>query len=279
MTCADWRAVAGFALLAVGAVTGALWVYTAHLPIGPGPWLRAPIWVPIVTALSLVVGIGFVFFSRLFRPASYASILRHASRDILAAMENHSNALERIVSKPDDRATSLARIGDGVEDVARTLHRRCDRIEDLVVMASTATSSPREVDSAGPEPDFGEIPATAEDLEYELKAAWKRYRDRGDGHFRAHGLRDELASAAVDVVVRGLDGPAGVGVLVVENPDATESGFFVVPDFSKPAKSVDYWFENKGSRALGALIDEVIVVAQGRFSESGVEVVKRGSVA
>ena len=264
------KALVGFGLLAAGTLTGAGWLGFGDLLPGARPWL------PVAIAVLVVAGIGCLFFSR---PKPYTSMLAEASRDVIAALEGHRDQLERIATLPAHLGTSLERIGEQVGDLAHRLDRHGNRLEKLTMELVEARQQ-RGTDPAGLEPPSGKgDSAPRPDLGHELKVAWKRYRDGGDGHFNAEGFKVELDSAGIDVDVRGLDGQAGHAVLVIDDPRAGDRSFFVVPDFNKSPKSAEHWFEDESSRRLGGRTDELRKLARGRWSENGPEIVERGSVA
>lgn len=264
------KAPVGFGLLAAGILTGAVWLGFGDLLPGARPWF------PVAVAVFVVAGIGCLFFSR---PKPFTSVLAEASRDVVVALENHGDRLERIATLPERLDTSLEHIGEQVGDLAHRLDRQCNLLEGLAMELVEATQQ-KGAGSTGLEPPSGkDNSAPCPDLGRELKVAWKRYRDGGDGHFNAKGLKAELASAGIDVDVRGLDGRAGHAVLVVDDPWANDRSFFVVPDFNKSPKSAEHWFTDESSRRLGGRTDELRKLARGRWSENGPEVVERGSVA
>ena len=103
--------------------------------------------------------------------------------------------------------------------------------------------------------------------------------DRGDGHFNAKGFKAKLADAGIDVEVRGLDGEAGNAVLMIDDPQASDGSFFVVPDFTRSPSDVRHWFDDESSGRLGRRTNELKRLARGKWSENGTEVVERGNVA
>ena len=263
------KALVGFGLLAAGSLTGAVWLGFGDVLPGARPWL------PVAMMVLVVAGIGCLFFSR---PEPSASLAR-ASRDVVAALEDHRDQLERIATLPERIGSSLEGIGEQVGDLAHRLDHHGNRLERLAMELVKVTQH-QNTDPAGLEPPIEKGDSTPRpDLGHELKVAWQRYRDGGDGHFNAKGFKVELASAGIDVDVRGLDGQAGNAILVIDDPWASDRGFFVVPDFNKSPKSAAHWFEDESSRRLGSRTDELRKLARGRWSENGPEIVERGRVA
>lgn len=267
------KALVGFVLLAAAALTGAVWLGFGDLLPGARPWL------PVSVAALVVAGVASFFFSR---PEPQESVLAKTSCDIAAALKDHREQLECIAVLPERLGASLERLGEQVGDLGGRLDRHGDRLERLAIELVEAGRRP----GAGPdglEPPSGQREpddsTPRPDLEQELKGAWKRYRDGGDGYFNAQGFKAELANAGIDVDVRGLDGEAGTAVLLIDDPRAGDRSFFVVPDFNRSPKSAEYWFEDESSRRLGGRTDKLKKLARGKWSENGPEVVEKGSVA
>ena len=269
MNAMGWKALVGFGLLAAGALTGALWLGFGDFLPGARPWL------PVAMTVLVVAGVGCLFFAR---PEPSASMLAKASRDVVAVLEDHRDQLERIATLPERLGSSLERIGEQVGDLAHRLDRHGARLERLARELMEVRQQQGTV-PAGLEPPSGQGSIPRPDLGHELKVAWKRYRDGGDGHFNAQGFKIQLASAGIEVDVRDLDGQAGHAVLVVDDPWASDRSFFVVPDFNKSPKSAEHWFEDESSRRLGGRTDELRELARGRWSENGPEMVEKGRVA
>ena len=260
------KALVGFVLLAAAALTGAVWLGFGDLLPGARPWL------PVSVAALVVAGVACFFFSR---PEPQESVLAKTSRDIAAALKDHREQLERIAILPERLGASLERLGDQVGDLGGRLERLAI---ELVEAGSRPEARPDglEPPSRQGEPDE---PTPRPDLKQELKGAWKRYRDDGDGHFNAQGFKAELANAGFDVDVRRLDGAAGSAVLTIDDPQAGDRSFFVVPDFNRSPKSAEHWFEDESSRRLGGRTDKLKKLARGKWSQNGPEVVEKGSVA
>ncbi len=263
------RARVGFGLMAAGALIGAV-------PLGFGDLLpTARPWFPIAVAAFVVAGSACLFFSR---PDSHASILAKASRDIVAALERHNDELKHLATLSEQVGGSLERVAEQVGDVGSRLDHLGNRLERLATETADAGQQPEPTPSDPPSGTAATTPHP--DLGQELKRAWERYRDGGDGHFNAEGFTAELAKAGIDADVRGLDGEAGRAVLAIVDPDAGDRSFFVVPDFSKSPKSAQHWFKDESSGTLGGRTDELRTLARGRWSENGSEeVVDMGTVA
>lgn len=267
------KGLAGFVLLGAAALTGAVWLGFGDLPPGVRTWL------PVSVAALAVAGSACLFFSR---PEPDESVSAMTLRDIAATLKDHREQLERIAILREHLGTSLERLGEQLGDLGGRLDRHGDRLERLAIELVEAGRR-SEAGSDGLVPPSGQSerdePPSRADLPQELKEAWKRYRDGGDGHFNAPGFKDELANAGIDLNVRRLDGAAGSAVLTIDDPWAGDRSFFVVPDFNRSPKSAEHWFEDESSRRLGGRTDKLRKLARGKWSQNGPEVVEKGSVA
>ncbi len=112
-----------------------------------------------------------------------------------------------------------------------------------------------------------------------LIRCWRRYRDEGDGHFRAAGLRAELTESGFAVeVLEGRDLGVGDDVLVVPT-GALDGACYLVPSFAKSPGAVGRWFEDRGDRSLSRRVNDVAELAEGRRTEDGVLEVRKGAVS
>ena len=264
------NALVGFCLVAAGTLIGAIWMGFGDLLPGARPWL------PAAVAVLAIAGVAFLLFPQ---PEPRASISERASREVATALEANRDQLERISTLPERLGTPLERISEQLREMANRLDRHDHRLERLTMELVEAgqrrgtgqafLEPPSETGDPAPRPDFGK----------ELREAWERYRDDGDGHFNAMGFKAELASVGIDVDVCELNRETGHAVLAIDDPWASDRSFFVVPDFNKSPKSAAHWFEDESSRRLGGRTDELKKLARGRWSESGPEIVEKGSVA
>jgi len=150
------------------------------------------------------------------------------------------------------------------------------------------TSAPGSEDrglAGGGRPSFGgshsdsEAPASAVLDAEALEECWRRYRDDGDGHFRADGLRAELAGSGFpNKVIEGRDLGAGDHVLVIQT-GASGGHCYLVPSFVEAPAAVEPWFEDRGVHSLSRRVNEIRVLAEGTCSADGVELVKKGVVS
>lgn len=112
-----------------------------------------------------------------------------------------------------------------------------------------------------------------------LEACWRRYRDEGDGHFRADGLRAELLKAGLpNDVIEGRDIGAGKHVLVVHT-GSPGGRCYVVPSFVEAPTAVKAWFEDRGADMLSRRVNDIQELAVGKRKAYGVELVKKGAVS
>ncbi|MDE2973580.1 MAG: hypothetical protein OXU64_02490 [Gemmatimonadota bacterium] len=265
------KALVGFGFVATGILTGAVWAGFGDLLPATRPWL------PVVIAALVVAGVACFLFPR---PESHASVLARASQDVVVALKGHRDQLERIAALPERLGTPLEHIGEQMGELAHRLDRHDTRMERLAMELMEAGQH-RGTGQAVPESpsETGEEPTPRPDFGKELMEAWKRYRDDGDGHFNAEGFKAALANTGIDADVRGLDGQPGQAVLMICDPWANDRSFFVVPDFSKSPRSAERWFEDESGGALGGRTEELRKLGRGRWSESGPEMVEKGSVA
>ena len=203
------------------------------------------------------------------------------------------DAAER-VSRGDSRARAAAeRCGSPEER-----HRRVDRpahgsvpgrvAAEVLAGDGVPTSAPGNEgrDSAsGDRTSFGgrhadpEAPASSVLDAEALEECWRRYRDEGDGHFRADGLRAELAKNGFpNQVLEGRDFGVGDHVLVVRT-GASGGHCYLVPSFVEAPAAVEPWFEDRGVHSLSRRVNEIRVLAEGSCSADGVELVKKGVVS
>ena len=123
-----------------------------------------------------------------------------------------------------------------------------------------------------------ELQPSAELSKDDLIRCWRRYLAEGDGHFRADGLRAELAESGFRVaVMEGRDVGAGDHVLVVPT-GATDGTCYVVPSFAKSPRAVEGWFDDRGDGGLSRRVGEVVDLAEGRRTVRGIELVRKGAV-
>ena len=127
---------------------------------------------------------------------------------------------------------------------------------------------------------FSGAPCSSEVLDPStLIGCWRRYRDEGDGHFRADGLREELTECGFALeVIEGRDLGAGDDVLIVPT-GAAGGACFLVPSFAKAPDAVGRWFEDRGDRSLSRRINHITEVAEGRRTADGIELVRKGAVS
>ena len=125
----------------------------------------------------------------------------------------------------------------------------------------------------------GDVPAHPVLSPDALIRCWRRYRDEGDGHFRADGLRSELmASGFTMEVIEGRDLGVGEDVLVVPT-GAPDGACYLVPSFAKSPGAVGRWFEDRGDRSLSRRVNDLAELAEGRHTADEVLEVRKGAVS
>ena len=125
----------------------------------------------------------------------------------------------------------------------------------------------------------GDLPVPAVLGPDALIRCWRRYRDEGDGHFRADGLCAELTESGFAMeVFEGRDLGAGDDVLIVSTgaPDGT---CYLVPSFAKSPGAVGNWFEDRGDRSLSRRVNDLAELAEGRRTADGIVQVRKGVVS
>ena len=135
-------------------------------------------------------------------------------------------------------------------------------------------------DHAEPAPSVETEPEPTADLQpASLIGAWDNYRRTGDGHFNLRGLQRVLDDQGIGATVnRGDRIDAAGSVLIVETP-SRKTHFYVLPSFAKSPRAVEDWFDDNSGGALTGRTERVLQIAEGRWTEHGFEVVRRGEVA
>ena len=174
--------------------------------------------------------------------------------------------------------------GDGIDArIPAGIRRAADACNDAPA-AQSATGGPthdlappeRSGSVAGVEPEQGPV---AELQAADLIGAWDAYRRTGDGHFNPRGLQRVLDDRGIGATVSGGD-RIGLGgsVLIIET-QARQAHFYVLPSFAKSPRAVADWFDDSSGGALTGRTERVIQVAEGCWTGSGFDVVRRGGVA
>ena len=219
MTAWGGTQLIGFGLVAAGVLTGAVWLGFGNIASGSVPWF------PVALAVLVVVGTALLVFSR--RQAEGESRATSA-RDIVSALERQHGQLQRIATLPDLLDASLKNVGDRLGEVRDQVDHHGRQLEHLAL--EFAESSHTQVaDPSPPDPVDETDSEPRPDLGGELKAAWNRYRDDGDGHFNAQGFTSELSKVPIRAKVRALGERSEEAVLAIDDPHAGDRSFFVVP--------------------------------------------------
>ena len=169
----------------------------------------------------------------------------------------------------DDDAASRSAAGESTHDIGPP--------ERSGSVPGVGTSPP---DHLALPPTVGTEPEPAVELQPAgLIGAWDAYRRAGDGHFNPCGLQRVLDDRDIGATVKGGDRiAAGGSVLIVETP-SRETHFYVLPSFAKSPRAVADWFDDNSGGALTGRTERVLQIAEGRWTEPGFEVVRRGEVA
>jgi hypothetical protein len=92
----------------------------------------------------------------------------------------------------------------------------------------------------------------------QLSEVWDSYFRNGDGRFNAKGLQRQLESAGISAeVILGEQLKAGDSLLGVDFKDG--SGLlYLLPNFGKPARAVEEWFQNISTGSRVARIQRLL---------------------
>ena len=269
-------------------------------------WLNRELWgIPMGAAASvagLVSGVCLVTWAASQRSGSAAqeqngvgSLAERRSAKLCSAADRsyEANRTTRDVAETagrslgrESRATSTA-IGPRSADSALGLSELASpqRVPEATV-AQAVPAPDRETPVGVRGVDQGHVGRSSADVDTPtlltpdvLVRCWRRYRDEGDGHFRAAGLRAELTECGFTVeVLEGRDVGAGDDVLVVPT-GAPDGACYVVPSFAKSPGAVGRWFEDRGDRSLSRRVNDVADLAEGRRTEDGVLELRKGTVS
>ena len=160
-------------------------------------------------------------------------------------------------------------------------------------LGDSVAADPSELELDGEEPSRGDTP---EETGPEAKVApqtsdlvsrrdsvigaWQQYLRGGDGHFNADGLREQLKASGLELSVRtGESVGVADNVLLVEDPGHSARRFLVVPNFTKSPRAAPDWFDDVGDGVLTRRTRTIHRLAEGQWTESGFDVVEKGSIA
>ena len=204
-------------------------------------------------------------------------------------------------SASQQSASELARPGDGKE-VVREVMRASAHLdskeeqlgdgqdEPLGSYGQSTGTDPSESETRAAEPDFlgasGEIDTEDESARPDLSllresviGAWREYLRRGDGHFNADGLREQLKASGLEVSVKsGVSVGAADNVLLVEILAHSSRRFLVVPSFTKSPRAAPDWFDDASDGVLTRRTRRIHRLAEGVWTESGFDVVEKGRI-
>ena len=128
--------------------------------------------------------------------------------------------------------------------------------------------------------DSGRVAADLSVFRRSLKMTWHEYLQHGDGHFNAAGLKKHLAVTGIEARVRRGDAvKAGDNVLIVEDATRGTGQFFVVPSFTKSPRAALDWFEDASDGTLTRRTQKLSRLAEGRWTETGFVIVRKGTIA
>lgn len=107
---------------------------------------------------------------------------------------------------------------------------------------------------------------------------WERYYREGDGKFNAGGLRRQMEEAGITAdVIPGDRIGAGESLLAIDLHDGTNL-LYLLPNFGKPVRAVDNWFQSVGGESRVARIQRLLRPATARRAAAGIVLETKGEV-
>jgi hypothetical protein len=139
-----------------------------------------------------------------------------------------------------------------------------------------ARNSARPVSDESPEPP---APPLAPVHSGRLVEIWDSYYKNGNGRFDINGLRRSLETGAVKAdVLSGDQLAAGDNVLIVDLRDGSGQ-LHVLPNFTKPVRALEEWFQPLGSGDRTAIPQKLIRPATARRWGGSITLESKGEVA
>ncbi len=141
------------------------------------------------------------------------------------------------------------------------------------------TRETREASSQFPVTDYGQSisPTSTSSYSDGLVEVWDNYYRKGDGRFNVKGLQRHLEEARISAEVLGGDQiGAGENLLIVDFRDG--GPLHILPNFSKPTRALETWFQTLGSGARTALIQRLVRPATARRRGGQIVLENRGEV-
>ncbi len=131
-----------------------------------------------------------------------------------------------------------------------------------------------------PEPGQPDEPAPSmrEPQESDLIAVWDAYRRKGDGHFNVEGLKSQLADHGFAAEVMTSSHVGASDYLLIVETASRKPHFFVLPSFAKSPRTVEAWFKDNSDGALTGRIRRVQAVAEGRWTNTGCDLIQKGTI-
>lgn len=208
--------------------------------------------------------------------AGFVALVRESAADDPGHRPGHASAVTMEVTADQTvlQATGPGTAGDALPATPAAQSVSSETGTEVAGDESSSDSDVATPPVGEPEPD-----TVAELRPADLIDAWNNYRRTGNGFFNTHGLQRVLDERGGEATVsRGDRIHGGGNVLVVEMP-SRKGHFFVLPNFAKSPRAVEDWFDDNSDGALTGRTEQVIQVAEGRWTDSGFEKVKRGAVA
>ena len=232
-------------------------------------WQRAT--TLVVAALAVITLATSVYFVRKSDDAQNTGLSGNSSIDTREGRLTPTPS----VFHSETRADSCGKVGGPGEAVGPTV--TAEQGQPVSVVEPGSLLQGVEGSEPGPRADVDERrPLPQAD---DLIKAWDNYRQKGDGHFNVQGLQRQLDNMLLDANVSASDRVGASNCVLVVQTQSGKSGFFVLPSFAKSARAVGEWFDDSSGGALTGRIEQVLEVAEGRWTKTGVDIVRRGFVA
>lgn len=177
-----------------------------------------------------------------------------------------------------DRRDEVIDTNPEPEDPAASLIRTQELWKEMDVAASTRLSI--STGNQDPYPSSESKPKGLPEtriLASTISKVWNDYLAEGDGHFNIKGLTEALSSAGVEAMVLPPDELVGLGnpVLGIVDTNSPQQ-VFLVPDFTRPPRTVERWFKLEAGLAHSARIGRLVSPAQIELRGESYEVISWG---
>lgn len=270
-------------VLTVGLLLG---VFVSHIAKGHASWDRESMQIVVLSLLlgffTGVLGAGSVetaFQFRLKRTGAYDGISKSSPPEALKTSELTTPEKE---GQPSHAESQVLPGGQGAQEDRKkppATHQK-DRRGGHHRRRSDRTSRNQGPSSRTPTrilpPTSSDQPSSTQPGPNRLIDVWEAYLEKGDGHFNASGLQNQLTEEGVTGrAISGQDLGADDSILGVDFDDGL---IYLLPNFSKSPRAVEKWFDDRTGGTLIARIKRVDELAVVLKTAIGIEVKSRGIV-